>query len=242
MDLGVLDRVDCYEISKKVINQIYDGIPTSKLDELASQVSISMITIDLQYGELAGRITVSNHQKNTDDNYCNVIDKLSLNKDLNNNNCPLLADETAKIFYKYESQINNAIDYKRDYLIDYFGFKTLERAYLMKTSNNTIIERPQHMWMRVSIGIHGDNIDQIIQTYHDMSTKLYTHATPTLFNAGTPRPQMSSCFLLSMKDDSISGIYDTLKDCALISKWGGGIGLHIHNVRASGSYIRGTGG
>jgi hypothetical protein len=154
---------------------------------------------------------------------------------------PLVSEELYQIVLKYRDELDALCDYSRDYLIDYFGFKTLERAYLMKVNKQTV-ERPQHMWLRVAIGIHGDNLEKIKNTYDLMSQKYFTHATPTLFNAGTPRPQLSSCFLLSMESDSIDGIYNTLKDCASISKWAGGIGLHIHNVRASGSHIRGTNG
>ena len=233
----------------KVIDQLYDKIETTKIDELAAQQCASMITVHYDYGTLAGLISISNHQKNTElsknSNSSNLF-KTTMNLLYKNIDChglhvPLISKEVFDVIVKNESAINSAIDYKRDYLIDYFGFKTLERAYLIKI-NNKCIERPQDMWMRVSIGIHGNDIEKAIETYHLMSTLNFTHATPTLFNAGTPRPQLSSCFLLSMTDDSINGIFDTLKECAQISKWAGGIGLHVHNIRAKGTQIRGTNG
>ena len=233
----------------KVIDQLYDKIETTKIDELAAQQCASMITVHYDYGTLAGLISISNHQKNTElsknSNSSNLF-KTTMNLLYKNIDChglhvPLISKEVFDVIVKNESAINSAIDYKRDYLIDYFGFKTLERAYLIKI-NNKCIERPQDMWMRVSIGIHGNDIEKAIETYHLMSTLNFTHATPTLFNARTPRPQLSSCFLLSMTDDSINGIFDTLKECAQISKWAGGIGLHVHNIRAKGTQIRGTNG
>ena len=233
----------------KVIDQLYDKIETTKIDELAAQQCASMITVHYDYGTLAGLISISNHQKNTElskNSNSNNLFKTTMNLLYKNIDChglhvPLISKEVFDVIVKNESAINSAIDYKRDYLIDYFGFKTLERAYLIKI-NNKCIERPQDMWMRVSIGIHGNDIEKAIETYHLMSTLIFTHATPTLFNAGTPRPQLSSCFLLSMTDDSINGIFDTLKECAQISKWAGGIGLHVHNIRAKGTQIRGTNG
>ena len=208
-----------------------------------------MITVHYDYGTLAGLISISNHQKNTElskNNSSNNLFKITMktlyeNKDCHGVHVPLISKQVFDVILKNESDIISAIDYKRDYLIDYFGFKTLERAYLIKI-NNKCVERPQDMWMRVSIGIHGNDIKKAIETYHLMSTLQFTHATPTLFNAGTPRPQLSSCFLLSMNDDSINGIFDTLKECAQISKWAGGIGLHVHNIRAKGTQIRGTNG
>ena len=233
----------------KVIDQLYDKIETTKIDELAAQQCASMITVHYDYGTLAGLISISNHQKNTElskNSNSNNLFKTTMNLLYKNIDChglhvPLISKEVFDVIVKNESAINSAIDYKRDYLIDYFGFKTLERAYLIKI-NNKCIERPQDMWMGVSIGIHGNDIEKAIETYHLMSTLNFTHATPTLFNAGTPRPQLSSCFLLSMTDDSINGIFDTLKECAQISKWAGGIGLHVHNIRAKGTQIRGTNG
>ena len=233
----------------KVIDQLYDKIETTKIDELTAQQCASMITVHYDYGNLAGLISISNHQKNTElskNSNSNNLFKITMktlyeNKDCHGLHVPLISKELFDVILKNESAIMSAIDYKRDYLIDYFGFKTLERAYLIKI-NNKCIERPQDMWMRVSIGIHGNDIEKAIETYHLMSTLQFTHATPTLFNAGTPRPQLSSCFLLSMTDDSINGIFDTLKECAQISKWAGGIGLHVHNIRAKGTQIRGTNG
>lgn len=236
-----LTHVNPILVAQKVISQIYDKIDTSKLDEQASLVAIEMVTTHPEYGDLAGRIVVSNHQKQTYPDVMSVFRELREMYDNNGKLAPILSEETMAVAEEYSERIRDAIRDDRDFLIDYFGFKTLERAYLLKNKGR-ILERPQHMWMRVAIGIHGWDIDQVIQTYHDLSTKKYTHATPTLFNAGTKHPQMSSCFLVAMKDDSIDGIYQTARECALISKWGGGIGLHIHNVRAKGSYIRGTSG
>lgn len=225
----------------KVIDQLYDGISTTKIDELSAEQCASMASIHMDYNTLAGRITVSNHQKNTSASFVEVMNKLFDYHDKHNEHSPLVSMELHIIANKYAEELDALCDYSRDYLIDYFGFKTLERAYLMKVDRVTV-ERPQHMWLRVAIGIHGDNMLRIKETYDLMSQKFFTHATPTLFNAGTPRPQLSSCFLLAMESDSIEGIYNTLKDCALISKWAGGIGLHVHNIRASGSHIRGTNG
>jgi ribonucleoside-diphosphate reductase alpha subunit len=236
-----LDRVNPIVVTQKVISQIYDKIPTSELDEQASLVAIEMTTTDPQYGELGGRIIVSNHHKQTSEDVVSVFRELREMYDNNGKLAPLISEECMAVVEEYADRLRDAIQYERDFLIDYFGFRTLERAYLMR-NKGVLVERPQHMWMRVAIGIHGFDIERVIQTYNDLSLKLYTHATPTLFNAGTCHPQMSSCFLVSMKDDSIDGIYQTARECALISKWGGGIGLHIHNIRAKGSYIRGTAG
>ena len=236
-----LTHVNPVLVAQKVISQIYDKIETSKLDEQASLVAIEMVTTHPEYGDLAGRIVVSNHQKKTYSDVISVFRELREMYDDNDKPAPILSEETMAVAEEYSEKIREAIQDDRDFLVDYFGFKTLERAYLLK-NKGIILERPQHMWMRVAIGIHGWDIDRVIQTYHDLSTKKYTHATPTLFNAGTVHPQMSSCFLVAMKDDSIDGIYKTARECALISKWGGGIGIHIHNIRAKGSYIRGTSG
>lgn len=225
----------------KVIDQLYSGISTTKIDELSAEQCASMASIHPDYNVLAGRIVVSNHHKNTHNSFLDVMNELYNYRDIHDKHSPLVTEEFIDIVQNNADLLESTIDYNRDYLIDYFGFKTLERAYLMKV-NKITVERPQHMWMRVSIGIHGENIDRVIETYHLMSQKYFTHATPTLFNAGTPHPQLSSCFLLAMENDSIEGIYNTLKDCAMISKWAGGIGLHVHNVRASGSHIRGTNG
>jgi ribonucleotide reductase alpha subunit len=233
----------------KVIDQLYDKIPTAKLDELAAEECASLSTNNPDYSTLAARIIISNHQKNTDNKFTNVMKGLYEFKDVHNNSYPLVSKLLWDFTSSYSDEINSMLDYNRDYLIDYFGFKTLERAYLFKTGEK-VVERPQHMWMRVAIGIHADlNTDNkditlklIKETYDLMSQKFFTHATPTLFNAGTPRSQLSSCYLIAMEDDSIEGIYNTLKDCALISKYSGGIGLHIHNIRAKSSHIRGTNG
>ena len=228
-------------LAMKVIDQLYDGISTTKIDELTAEQCASMASIHYDYNTLAGRIIVSNHQKNTSDSFSEVMTKLYHCKDKNGNASPLVSDELMEVIREHGTYIDTLCDYSRDFLIDYFGFKTLDRAYLMRLDDKAV-ERPQHMWMRVAIGIHGSNLEDVTQTYDMMSQKYFTHATPTLFNAGTPRPQLSSCYLLSMESDSIDGIYNTLKDCALISKMAGGIGLHIHNVRATGSRIRGTNG
>ena len=232
----------------KVIDQLYDGIPTAKIDELAAEQCASMSTNNPDYATLAARIIISNHQKNTDSLFSNVMLTLYNFKDIAGITKPLISNDLWNFVKKYSIEIDNMIDYNRDFLIDYFGFKTLERAYLFRT-NNRLVERPQHLWMRVAIGIHGDlNMDEteclklIKESYNLMSLKYFTHATPTLFNAGTPRPQLSSCYLIAMEEDSIDGIFNTLKDCAHISKWAGGIGLHIHNIRAKGSHIQGTNG
>ena len=228
-------------LAMKVIDQLYDGISTTKIDELTAEQCASMASIHYDYNALAGRIIISSHQKNTSESFSEVMDQLYHCKDKNGKSSPLVSDELMDVVRQHGKYVDTLCDYSRDFLIDYFGFKTLDRAYLMRLDGKTI-ERPQHMWMRVAIGIHGADLDAVTQTYDMMSQKYFTHATPTLFNAGTPRPQLSSCYLLSMESDSIDGIYNTLKDCALISKMAGGIGLHIHNVRATGSRIRGTNG
>jgi ribonucleoside-diphosphate reductase alpha chain len=225
----------------KVIDQLYDGISTTKIDELSAEQCASMASIHPDYNVLAGSIIISNHHRNTSESFVEVMTQLYLYRDKQGNHSPLLADDVFDVIQKNADVLENMCDYKRDYLIDYFGYKTLERAYLMRIDKK-IVERIQHMWLRVSVGIHKGNLERIKETYDLMSQKFFTHATPTLFNSGTPRPQLSSCFLISMESDSIDGIYNTLKDCAAISKWAGGIGLHIHNVRASGSHIRGTNG
>jgi len=225
----------------KIIDQLFNGIETSKIDELTCEQCASMTTVSSDYGVLASRIAISNHEKNTPNTLLQSVDKLWNFYDVHGHHSPIISEEYYKTVVINSDKIEEKIDYTRDYLFDYFGFKTLERAYLLK-SNNVIVERPQHMWMRVALSIHMNDIEKAFETYDMMSKKYFTHATPTLFNAGTPRQQMSSCYLISMESDSINGIYNTLKDCANISKWAGGIGLHIHNVRASGSHIRGTNG
>ena len=225
----------------KVIDQLYTGISTKQIDELTAEQCASLSTHHPDYSILAAAIIVSNHQKSTNPLFHEVMDSLYNFKDINKNHSPLITEELYKISLEYSSQIQEMLDFRRDYLIDFFGFKTLERAYLMKV-NKTIVERPQHLWMRVAIGIHGADLHKVKETYDLMSQKYFTHATPTLFNAGTPHPQLSSCYLIAMENDSIDGIYNTLRDCARISKWAGGIGLHIHNIRGTGSHIRGTNG
>ena len=234
-------KINYTALAMKVIYQLYNNISTTKIDELSAEQCASMSSIHPDYGILAGRLIISNHQKNIPKTFTQSMTKLYMNKDKHGKHTPLITDDMFLTLKTYENQLDQVVNYNRDFLIDYFGFKTLERAYLMST-NKVIVECPQYMWLRVSMGIHGDNIDKIIETYELMSQKYFTHATPTLFNAGTPHPQLSSCYLLAMENDSIEGIYNTLKDCALISKWAGGIGLHIHNIRASGSDIRGTNG
>ncbi len=226
----------------RIIEQLYNGIETKKIDELTAQHCASQITTHPDYGILASRVVVSNNHKNTLNTFSKTMELLNNYFDKKtNNNKPLLS----KVFYsnvlKNATKYDEMIDYSRDFDIDYFGFKTLERAYLMSI-DKVVVERPQHMWMRVAICLHGENLEAVKETYELMSQKYFTHATPTLFNAGTPRPQLSSCYLIGMEEDSIEGIYNTLKDCALISKYAGGIGLHIHNVRAAGSHIHGTNG
>jgi len=225
----------------KVIDQLYDGISTTKLDELSAEQCASMASIHPDYNTLAGRIVVSNQHKNTSAYFSEVVSRLYNYKDNGGKLAPIVSAEFYQNVQKNAEELDQLCDYSRDYLIDYFGFKTLERSYLMKI-NKITVERPQHMWMRVAVGIHGLDMERVKETYYYLSNKYFTHATPTLFNCGTPRPQCSSCFLLAMESDSLEGIYDTLKDCARISKWSGGIGLHIHNIRATGSQIRGTNG
>ncbi len=230
------------EVAKKVIEGLYDGVSTQELDNLAAEIAASLTTRHPDYAVLAARIAVSNLQKLTSSSFSNVMKRLyTYVNPKTGGHAPLISTEAYGVVKKYAKKLDAEIDYNRDFGYDYFGFKTLERSYLMRLDGN-VVERPQHMIMRVAVGIHMDNIDAILTTYKLMSERWFTHATPTLFNAATPKPQLSSCFLLTMKDDSIDGIYDTLKQCAKISQSAGGIGLSIHNVRAKGSYIRGTGG
>jgi ribonucleoside-diphosphate reductase alpha subunit len=226
---------------QKVIDRLYNKIKTTEIDELTAQQCASLSTTHPDYGVLASRILISNHQKNTPDTFKEAMSKLYHFRDVNNKKSPIIGLDLWLNTTTNHETIEKMIDYNRDYLLDYFGFKTLERAYLMRV-NKVIIERPQHMWMRVALAIHGKNMEKVKTTYDLMSQKYFTHATPTLFNAGTQRPQLSSCYLIGMESDSIKGIYNTLADCASISKWAGGIGMHIHNVRAAGSHIRGTNG
>ena len=225
----------------KVIDQLYNGIPTTKIDELTAEQCAALSTQHPDYITLASYIATSNNHKNTDNSFYDVMNKLYENKDNQKCSSPLISETTMSTITKYKNELENMIVYERDFLIEYFGYKTLEYSYLLKI-NGQVVERPQHLWLRVSVGIHGDNIEKIKETYDLMSQKYFTHATPTLFNSGTLRPQMSSCYLIAMENDSLGGIFNTLTDCAHISKWAGGIGLHIHNVRARGSLIRGTNG
>ncbi len=234
--------VDVIDVAKKVIEGIYDGVTTTELDNLAAETAASLTTKHPDYALLASRIAVSNLHKNTTKSFSETIQSLHQYKDdATGRIMPLIADDVMQIIDAHAELLDSSIIYDRDFAFDYFGFKTLEKSYLLKV-NGKIVERPQHMYMRVAIGIHKQDIESAIKTYNLMSERWFTHATPTLFNAGTPKPQMSSCFLLAMKDDSIDGIYDTLKQTAKISQSAGGIGLAIHNVRATGSYIGGTNG
>ena len=234
--------VDPVRVAMRVIEGLYDGVTTSELDNLASEIAATMTTSHPDYAQLAARISVSNLHKNTKKSFSDTM--TDLYKYVNprtGKDAPLLSDEVYNIIQKHKDVLDSSIIYNRDFGYDFFGFKTLERSYLLKL-NGEIVERPQHMLMRVSVGIHMEDIDAVLETYELMSKRFFTHATPTLFNSGTPKPQMSSCFLLAMQDDSIDGIYDTLKQTAKISQSAGGIGLSIHNVRATGSYISGTNG
>ena len=239
-----LDRrfVNAVDVAKKVIEGLYDGVPTTELDNLAAETAAALTVKHPDYALLASRIAVSNLHKNTTKSFSNTMRLLYNCTDSKTGKLlPLIADDVMKIIEDNAELLDSTIIYDRDYGFDYFGFKTLEKSYLLKL-DGVIVERPQHMYMRVSIGIHKDDIESAIKTYHLMSERWFTHATPTLFNAGTPKPQMSSCFLLTMKEDSIDGIYDTLKQTAKISQSAGGIGLAIHGIRATGSYIGGTNG
>ena len=239
---GLNNLVDPTKVAMKVIEGLYDGVTTSELDNLAAEVAATMTVQHPDFASLASRISVSNLHKNTEKSFSETMEMLYNYIDpKTGEEAPLLATDVYEIIRDNAEALDSAIIYDRDFNYDYFGFKTLERAYLLKLDGK-IAERPQHMLMRVAIGIHKEDIEAAIETYNLMSEKWFTHATPTLFNAGTPKPQMSSCFLLSMQDDSIEGIYDTLKQTAKISQSAGGIGLSIHNVRATGSYIKGTNG
>ncbi|WP_114751677.1 ribonucleoside-diphosphate reductase subunit alpha [Pleomorphovibrio marinus] len=230
------------EVAKKVIDGLYDGVTTTELDNLAAEVCASLTVKHPDYAILAARIAISNLHKTTSQSFSNTMKRLyTYINPITQENAALIAPDVYGVVKQHAALLDEVIDYDRDFDYDFFGFKTLERSYLIKLDGK-VVERPQHMLMRVAIGIHKEDIDAAIETYHLLSQKWFTHATPTLFNAGTPKPQLSSCFLLTMKDDSIDGIYDTLKQCAKISQSAGGIGLSIHNVRAKGSYIRGTNG
>ncbi len=234
--------VDHIDVSKKVIQGLYDGVTTVELDNLAAETSASMSTVHPDYAQLAARIAISNLHKETDKSFSATMEGLYNYVDPKNGKpAALIGEDTMQVIRDNRSKLDAAIIYDRDFEFDYFGYKTLERSYLMRR-DGAVVERPQHMLMRVAVGIHQDDVDAAIETYQLMSEKWFIHATPTLFNSGTPKPQMSSCFLLSMTDDSIEGIFETLRRCARISQSAGGIGLSIHNIRATGSYIKGTGG
>jgi ribonucleoside-diphosphate reductase alpha subunit len=237
-------------LTQQVLSQIFDGVKTSDLDELAAQLAAGLSTLHPDYATLASRLTVSNHHKNTDMSFAQVV-KLLANQTSQHTNDPIryVSEDLELVAIAFAKEIEARINYDRDYEFDYFGFKTLEKSYLLKDTKGKIIERPQHMWMRVALSLwtsrtktQPSDLEKAFESYDLMSQKIYTHATPTLFNAGTSRPQLSSCFLMAMSDDSIAGIYKTLGDCAAISKYAGGIGLHCHNVRARGSIIKGTNG
>ena len=237
-------------LAQRVLSQIFDGVKTTDLDELAAQLAASLSTQHPDYATLASRLTVSNHHKNTEFTFAGVVTMLANQKSAHTGDeIRYVSEELEVVATTFADDIEARIVYERDYDLDYFGFKTLEKSYLLKDTAGRVVERPQHMWMRVALGLWTsgvmttpDQMKQAFETYDLMSQKVYTHATPTLFNAGTPRPQLSSCFLMSMSDDSIAGIYKTLGDCAAISKYAGGIGLHCHNIRARGSLIKGTNG
>ena len=236
-----LDGVETDEVAQKICGRIYDGVKTTELDELTATTCSTMSTIHPNYGILASRIIISNMHKITPDTFSEAIEKLYNVVDIHGNNTPLISDELYEVVKQNKEEIDKQIVIDRDYLFDYFGYKTLERSYLLKIKG-VQIERPQYMWMRVSLGIHGNDLEKAFDMYNSMSLREYTHATPTLFNAGTRHSQMSSCFLLEVKGDSVEGMYDSAKDCAMISKYAGGIGMNVHKIRSRGSIIRGTNG
>lgn len=245
-----LKNVDPFAVAQKVIQGLYDGVSTKELDVLAVETAYSMSIKHPDYDTLATRLAISNLHKETPGTFSEVIKKLYNTIDFTGNPVSVISKDIYNFVKKHGHVLDATIDYNRDYIFDYFGFKTLERSYLFKVYekskdgkvNKKIIERPQHMWMRTAVGIHGDDIDAAINTYHMLSTKQATHATPTLFNSGLVKNQLSSCFLIAMKGDSVKSIYETLTECALISQAAGGIGLHIHNIRSKGSPIYGTNG
>ena len=233
--------VNYTQLVMKVVDQLYNTMQTYVIDELTAEQCASMITKHLDYGILASRIIVSNNHKTTSSSFAEAMDILYKHNDMHGIHKPLITYDLWFLSQEKKEFFQSILNYERDYLFDYFGFKTLERAYLMKV-NDKIIERPQHMWLRVAIGIHNNDLERVKETYELLSQKYFVHATPTLYNAGTNHPQLSSCYLIGMEEDSIDGIFGTLKDCAKISKWAGGIGLHIHNIRATKSHINGTNG
>ena len=237
---GLDKYIDATIIAQQLCARVYDGIPTKDLDEITSELCMTLSSTHPSYAVLGSRIAIDNHHKNTSEKFSNVMIQLYNNKDIHNQHSPLISQELYNIVCEKGDELDNMIDYSRDFMIDYFGFKTLSKAYL-KRVNKVILERPQHMWMRVALGIHGNNIELAKETYDLLSLKYFIHATPTLFHAGTTHQQLSSCFLMGT-EDSVEGIYKTITDTAIISKWAGGIGVHISNIRAKGSYIRKTGG
>lgn len=242
-EIGVLSSIDTDIVAQKVVNSIYDGVSSSELDEEAARIAVGF-TEHPEYAKLASRIVVSNLHKNTSQRFSDAMEILYNNTDIHGNKSPLIADDVIKIVRENKDHLDGELDYKRDYMFDYFGFKTLERSYLMKMhdgQNVSVVERPQHMYMRIALGIHKNDISNVFKTYHLISQGYYTHATPTMFNSGTPLSQLSSCYLLGT-EDSIGGIFKTITDCAKISKLAGGIGIHVSNIRAKGSLIRGTNG
>jgi ribonucleoside-diphosphate reductase alpha chain len=235
-------NVNTTKVAQGVLTRIVDGITTTELDNITANLAYSWSTLHPDYATLAAQIAISNHQKNTPATMLETVKRLASVVDRKGQPASLLHTDFVDVVRVNATEIEQHIDYNRDFNLDYFGFKTLEKAYLLRDTNRVIVERPQHLWMRVALGIWGHDLTKAFETYDLLSNKYYTHATPTLFNAGTKRPQLSSCFLLSMNDDSIRGIYKTLEDCALISQYGGGIGVHVSNIRAKGSLIKGTGG
>ncbi len=235
-------HVQPVEVAKKVINGLYDGVSTVQLDDLAAETAAALTAAHPDYAVLAARIAISNLHKETKKSFCETMRDLYLYIDpVTGAPAALIADDVMAVIDTHAEALDSAIIYSRDFDYDYFGFKTLERSYLLKIDGR-VVERPQHMLMRVAVGIHKENIASVLETYELLSERWFTHATPTLFNAGTPKPQLSSCFLLTLQEDSIDGIYNTLKQTAKISQSAGGIGLSIHNLRATGSYIKGTNG
>ena len=233
--------IDPVKIAQKVVQGLYDGVTTTELDNLAAETATSMSAMHPDFGTLAARIAVSNLHKNTNNSFADTIEHLYNYVDPKTGSASLIAKNVYEFVQANRQVLDDAIQYERDFEFDFFGFKTLEKSYLLKTYGK-IAERPQHLWMRVAVGIHQNDLEAAIETYNLMSQKWFTHATPTLFNAGTPKPQLSSCFLLTMQSDSIEGIYNTLTQCAKISQSAGGVGLSIHNIRAKNSYIKGTNG
>lgn len=237
-----LEYIDPTYVTLKVTQGIYDGITTTELDNLAAETAASMVTTHPDYAKLSGRLAVSNLHKTTPKKFSQCIKELhSFIEPKTSKESSLISDEVYEFVMENKETIDSAIHQDRDLDFDFFGFKTLERSYLLKIGDR-VVERPQYMYMRVAVGICNGDIDMALRIYNDLSQHFYTHATPTLFNAGTIRPQMSSCFLIGNKGDDIDGLFDTIKDVAKISKWAGGIGLHVHDVRAKGAYIKGTGG